>query len=136
MITKERLKELKEHNKEIWVVNRIDKYIFETNISNPDYWYDRDIYDRIFETRAEAEHYLKYGNMTRTETLSLPYEIAENAVGERLKFMLAGYNYWLFKYKDKFILEKGGIGFCEEQWEFDTYAAACAKVKELWEGGK
>ena len=86
MIEKERLEELIQQKATIYEakygkVKSVDlskvkdyfmskEYIKLKNF--PTYYLTRKRYDRLFETKEEAEFALRYQNITRTETLSLP----------------------------------------------------------------
>ena len=102
MITKKRLEELIEQGATIYIiktepfiagyVNKLkvvpitlnncygistEKYNKKHNCK-PQFYYSAFVFedicdvDKVFETKEEAEWYLKFGNITRTETLSLP----------------------------------------------------------------
>ena len=81
MIEKERLEYLIKNNIPLWFIE--DDQIKETHqtkywkiAENKIVWYaDKSLYktlENLFETKEEAEWYLEFGNITRTETLNLP----------------------------------------------------------------
>ena len=75
MITKERLEELIEQGATIWVLyeNKIYPYkaknVVVNGFNSISMGYD---FNHLFETKEDAEWYVKYGKVTKTETISFP----------------------------------------------------------------
>lgn len=88
MITKERLEELIEQGAtiysndygEIQLIKENDLSLYENGQNNyilyalePNKKYHNEIFDEdLFETKEDAEWYVKYGKVTKTETISFP----------------------------------------------------------------
>lgn len=87
MITKERLEELIEKGAEIWKIE--DGIVYPLRKDHYEYWRIKEdrlewywkivpsgfnyiSFEHLFETKADAEEYAEFGNITRTERLELP----------------------------------------------------------------
>lgn len=87
MITKERLEELIEKGADIWKIEdgkvyllRKDHYQYWNIKEDRLQWYCKIVpsgyccisFNHLFETKEDAEWYVKYGKVTKTETISFP----------------------------------------------------------------
>ena len=87
MITKERLEELIEKGAEIWKIE--DGIVYPLRKDHYEYWRIKEdrlewywkivpsgfnyiSFEHLIETKADAEEYAEFGNITRTERLELP----------------------------------------------------------------
>ena len=100
MISKERLEELIKEEATIYDIFKGDIFLVDLTMAKyydvPKYIeYKNDYYncnltrsiEDLFETKEEAEWYLEFGNITRTETLELPsWEDFKNFVNQYIKF--------------------------------------------------
>jgi len=107
MISKERLEELIKQGATIYDIFKGDIYLVDLTMAKyydvPKYIeYKNDYYncnltrsiDDLFETKEEAEEYLEFGNITRTERLDLPTWEEFNKKG---CFYFVGKNYSFYQ---------------------------------------
>lgn len=98
--------------------------------------------DKVFETKEEAEWYLKFGNITRTETLSLPsweelkQKISSNGYGNKT---IVNFDNYIFEYKRTKTQVVLGINLgCETlfygELTLANYTDACELAKKLFLG--
>lgn len=104
MISEERLEELLKTNSTIYTIyggyvskiellfgsDRIEKnHLVELGVNNWGNTHTSYTFDMLFEDRLEAEEFLKYGNVTRTEKLELPtWEQVEKFIEQMKHFNL------------------------------------------------
>lgn len=79
MIKKERLEELIKQRAKIWGIGKSNNVFcvglkFRTNTLRDTEWYKNklEVYSKFFETKEDAEWCVKYGEVTKTETISFP----------------------------------------------------------------
>ena len=140
MITKERLQELIE----------LGATIYYHKLTNGDYfdildlshsWVASNIndleLDRLFETKEEVDWDLEFGNITRTETLSLPnYKVAKTYI-DTDKFILednSNFKFLLLSNPDNIIIvdkQQGNQTFNKPLTK-DNYIEACRLAKKLF----
>lgn len=96
-ITKERLQELINEGATIYGVPKYDKKIYKLNAKN--YSIDDNELNYLFETKEQAEWYLKY-HATRTEELDLP-TWEEFKSGKKVKFIDFYGHHYTFEMKDE-----------------------------------
>lgn len=132
-ISRERLEELiKEGATIYWVINNTIKELPYKDI--PTFWI-KDIYnyfDRLlFETKEDAEWFLEFGNITRTEKLELPsWEEFWNS-GKTIWFIgKDGGQYAISQYSRGILLNDEYIGYLNKE----SYIKACHIAKKLFIG--
>lgn len=161
MIDRERLKELMKQNATIYGISKDNEIIvihsqyihhpkkFGTNIEIKKIlniaYVDMDentkVFEvnehNVFETKEEAEWYLEFGNITRTETLSLPnYTVAINYIDTE-KFILAdnsSFKFLLLSNPNNIIIinKQNGNQIFSKPLTKENYIEACEKAKELF----
>ena len=130
MITKKRLKELREQGATIYRIKRnsfiigVSEFVnikeIKSSLVTPHKecisFYDEEqhsnsscLYEELFETEEDAEEYLKYGNITREEKLELPLwsEVKEKEIivdfytkPSRYRLCCIGKRIGIIKFKD------------------------------------
>ena len=101
----------------------------------------------LFETKQEAEWYLEFGNITRTETLNLPtWEEAQRNLEVEIyapkgrRYLLetkikVGYS---VDKENPYIIRIGRVGYADSQIDFEytkeNYIEACRVAKKLFLG--
>ena len=166
MITKERLEELIEKGATIYLLN--DFYSMEIRFDNVDIRKGYKIInndlvfgvnnptriqelDNLYETREEAEWNLKFGNITRTESLSLPSweEFCDCKYSNEFTFFANGFEYNLFATvrnkefgePDTLIIGTNDLKMAcgydeifEKAYTKENYIKACELAKKLFLG--
>lgn len=152
MITEQRLRELIEQKATIYEVkynqiniidlkdkevkNFTEKYVHFAPYRDEKFQFHK-YYDRLFETKEEAEWHLEFGNITRTETLKLP-TWEEFCKAPNLKFCGAEHNlYHLFSdlkwlWFEQVVDENWTIGLYLERATKGNYIEACRLAKKLF----
>lgn len=90
-------------------------------------------FENLFETREEAEWNLKFGDITRTETLSLPRweEFVDN---DWVEFTDKCYHSWRIFYDGNYITVSNEFGHYDFDYNKDGYIKACELAKKLFLG--
>ena len=155
MITKERLEELIKEEATIYVIThepfiagvssfigiKEEKLSKESNIGkdNTLYWQDMGIaeLEYLYETKEEAEWYLEFGNITRTERLELP-SWEEFKEIRFVEFFYNEYDYML-QYqnisKKIALYERNNKGdYYLKEATKENYLEACKMAKKLFLG--
>lgn len=154
MITHERLEELIEQEKGCYILanaytigyihldGKYEPKIEETEDNNYNLWVFtsndfafRDcVHDySLFETKEEAEWHLKFGNIARTETLSLP-SWEEFLKDNGFDFLDKKGFHWDVYYDGENILMANGYGHYSYTYNKEGYEKACELAKKLFLG--
>lgn len=162
MITKERLKELIEQRAIIYRVGmcfifdyKLDKtyYIEDNNLVQSFCEFDDDVvtrylgtFDELYETKEEAEWQLEFGNIQRTEILSLPSweefcEWDKLIPNYSFKFTSKAKEHfmlYLWEHKEIFIwsIDDRAYYRCWGEAIKENYIEACRLAKKLFLGEK
>lgn len=166
MITKERLEELiKEKALIFYILNNsvallrlnnsygisVEEYNKKYNCK-PQFYHSGYVFqnicdaDKIFETKEEAEWYLEFGNIQRTETLSLP-SWEEFYAGKSICFKTRNIEYRLYIYTINERTNNCRIMISADKYDLDwfefekpltkeNYTEACRLAKKLFLGEK
>lgn len=160
MIEKERLEELiknADKNSIIWGVTdyTYHKSKLELRIDHFEIYYMPTFYknniDKLFEnynnteffeTKEEAEWYLEFGNITRTETLKLPTweEVERDLYGKTGDFWIADNFYFIFIYDKRDFNSQIILRTKDENYNWsatkENYNEACKMAKKIFLGEK
>lgn len=158
MISKERLEELIEQGVTIYEVKygninpvslknkiRYVNYKYETITFEPrpdEKYLHHKYFKRLFETKEEAEWFAKFGNISRTETLSLPtWEELNNCIKTKCfgNHTIANFDSFVFEYKrtkTKTVLEVNRDSETKfyDNLTKENYFSACELCRKLFLG--
>lgn len=121
-----------------------NRYLFRSTFNAPQWFYNL---KDLFETKEEAEWYFKFGNIQRTETLSLPTWDEFKECDTHTKFYNQKIRYTLYVYvKNKntnncrimIFADDGSQDWFvfEKPLTKENYIEACEVAKKLFLGGE